>query len=95
MVLVFSDQAREDTKELMKLRQAELKAQLNTRAAQEIQKLKKDGMIAPSASKFYPNNPQGQHLPPNEEEDCGLEMIARYMVFGPEKANTLKTSTST
>jgi hypothetical protein len=32
VVLVFSDQAREDTKELMKLRQAELKAQLNTRA---------------------------------------------------------------
>jgi hypothetical protein len=33
VVLVFSDQAREDTKELMKLRQAEKKAQLNTKAA--------------------------------------------------------------
>jgi hypothetical protein len=69
----------------MKLRHAEEKAAKGgSKAVQEILKLKENNIIAPSASKFYPKNGSAhQHLPPNEEEDCGLETIARWMVYGP------------
>jgi len=70
----------------MKIRQAEEKAQKISKVTQEIQKLKKNNIIVPSSSKFYPSNPSSHHLPPNEEEDCGLETIARWMIHG--QANT-------
>jgi hypothetical protein len=72
----------------MKMRLADQKAQINTKVAHELQKLKKNNIIAPSASKFYPADHSAHHLPPNEEEDCGLELIARFMLDGqPEITN--------
>lgn len=67
----------------MKLMHAEQKATQNTKIAETIQKLKKRNILVATSSKFFPKDSHGgAHLPPNEEEDLGLELIAYYLFHG-------------
>ncbi len=82
VVIVFADQVREDTKGLMKLMHAEHRASQNTKISETIQKLKKRNILVATSSKFFSKDNPANLLPPNEEEDLGLELIAYYLFTG-------------
>ena len=42
-------------------------------------------MLVAASAKFVSKD-HGSHLPPNEEEDMGLETIAKFMVKGGNKS---------
>lgn len=89
VVITFSDKALvEDPKEITKFIKAAEQAQAmsKTRISEQIEKLKKINVLVAASAKFMAKESGGLHLPPNEEEDMGLETIARFMVMGGNKS---------
>lgn len=87
VVVTFSDKALvEDPKEITKFIKASEQAQAmaKTKISEQIEKLKKINVLVAASAKFMPKE-HGNHLPPNEEEDLGLETIARFMIKGGNK----------
>lgn len=88
VVVTFSDKALvDDPKEITKFIKATEQAQAmaKTRISEQIEKLKKINVLVAATAKFMPKD-HGHHLPPNEEEDLGLETIAKFMVQGGHKS---------
>ena len=82
VVVTFSDKGlMEDPKEITKFIKASEQAQAmaKTRITEQIEKLKKINVLVAASAKFVSKD-HGQHLSPNEEEDMGLETIAKFMV---------------
>jgi hypothetical protein len=51
---------------------------------EQIDRLKKVNVLVAASAKFIAKD-SSNHLPPNEEEDLGLEIIANFMLKGGNK----------